>query len=145
LYIFSVLRHPNVAYLLAVITGPIEDQLTSILEPFPFGSLNHTLHHSDKVLNLFERLHVLLDISKAMGYLHSLNIIHCYINSYSVLLQGKYQAKLGNFEHAQKGDANAASEFEEFGEVSHIVEQHPWMSGEDLAGYPANKCGDVYR
>lgn len=107
------------------------------------GSLNHLLYHSKENLSLFEKLHLLVDICNAMVYLHAKDIVHCYINSFSVLVKDKCKAKLGNLEHAHKIDEK--TDAKETGEVSHLLEQNPWMCAQQLNGNIATKAGDIYR
>lgn len=43
---------------------------------------------------------IMLTICNALIYLHEQNIIHCYVNSHSVLIVSPHIVKLGNLEFA---------------------------------------------
>ena len=42
----------------------------------------------------------MLTICNALIYLHEQNIVHCYVNSHSVLIVSPHIVKLGNLEFA---------------------------------------------
>lgn len=43
-----------------------------------------------------------MDIAKGMLYIHSLSIIHGFLNSFLVFTNEKLKAKIGNLEFSQK-------------------------------------------
>lgn len=137
----SNLRHPRVAMILAGVSSPNTGLTSLLLDYFKLGSLHHVLYVSKLHLTLVQRITILFDISKAMKYIHEKRILHCYINPYSVLIDGDFRAKIGNFEHAQRID----NELSDGTSVNHIGEQHAWMAPGQLNGEPANKSSDVYR
>lgn len=108
------------------------------MEHFQFASLNHLLHKTQEKMSLSMRIHLLLDISNAMLYIHSLSIIHGFLNSFSVFIDEKFRAKIGNLEFSQKvGDLNH--------EIACRKIQKNWMAPEQILHEPPDTFSDVYR
>ena len=134
---FSHLRHPQVVLLMAVCIEPMSQNVCLVLEPAEFGSLNHLLHATQVKMDLPKRVHILLDVSEAMIYLHNHSLLHCFLNSFSVLITETFRAKIGNLEYCME-DSNEEQPTE--------CEAHKnWMAPELLFHEPFTTTGDVYR
>lgn len=73
-----------------------------------------------------------------MAYLHKYSIVHGFINSYSVLIDNKFKAKVGSLEYAEENG------LETYHSVCSMTDN--WMSPEQLCRQcPANMASDVYR
>ena len=81
-----------------------------------------------------------MDIAKGMIYIHSLSIIHGFLNSFSVFIDEKLRAKIGNLEFSQK-----------VGDMKHEIAccgiQKNWMAPEQISHEPPDTltASDVYR
>lgn len=108
------------------------------MEHFQFASLNHLLYKTQEKMSLSMRINLLLDIANAMLYIHSLSIIHGFLNSFSVFIDEKFRAKIGNLEFSQKvGDLNH--------DIACRKIQKNWMAPEQILHEPPDTFSDVYR
>ena len=123
---------------MAVCLDPGPDHLCLVMEHFQFASLNHLLYKTQEEMNLPERVHLLLDIAEGMIYVHSLSIVHGFLNSFSIFIKEKLRAKIGNLEFSQKnGDQKRTIV------CCEIYEN--WMAPEQLLHEPSNIAADIYR
>ena len=78
------------------------DGMILMFERINVGSLFNILHEIKltKVPKLRSITDIMLNICEALIYLHEQNILHCYVNSHSILLTTSRTAKLGNMEYA---------------------------------------------
>ncbi|XP_022792293.1 probable serine/threonine-protein kinase DDB_G0267514 [Stylophora pistillata] len=133
------LQHPHLAKLLAVCLDPNPDHICLVMEHFQFASLNHLLHKTQVNMSLPERINILMDIAKGMIYIHRLSIIHGFLNSFSVFIDEKLKAKIGNLEFSQK-----------VGDIKHEIAccgiQKNWMAPEQISHEPPDTltASDVY-
>ncbi len=94
----SSLRHPNVVLLLAACPEP--PRLAIVMEYVKAGSLYSHLYIDKTPLELQDRVKLLIDISRGLQYLHSINVLHRDLKSKNVLLSApppNGQAKLCDF------------------------------------------------
>nr|VVW84101.1 unnamed protein product [Nymphaea colorata] len=95
---FRQIRHRN---LVKVITScSNEDFKALVLQHMPLGSLEVCLHLGAHLLNLFQRLDIIIDVACALEYLHhgySEMILHCDLKSCNVLLDESMTAYVGDF------------------------------------------------
>lgn len=78
------------------------DSMVLMFERVAVGSLFNILHEIklSKPPKLKSINEIMLNICDALLYLHEKSIIHCYVNSHSILLTSHYTAKLANLEYA---------------------------------------------
>jgi len=95
------LLHPNILLLMATTSGP-NNSLQLIFEEVAHGSLYQCLHRRLIVPNLtllLNRVDVLLQVTSALSFLHSCDLVHTQISSHAVMIIGDRQiAKLAQFE-----------------------------------------------
>ena len=94
----SSLRHPNVVLLLAACPEP--PRLAIVMEFVKGGSLYSHLYIIKTPFELQDMIRLLIDISRGLQYLHSINILHRDLKSKNVLLTSSppnCQAKLCDF------------------------------------------------
>ncbi len=94
----SSLRHPNVVLLLAACPDP--PRLAIVMEFVGGGSLYSHIYITKSPLETQDMIKLMIDISRGLQYLHSINILHRDLKSKNVLLSSSppnCQAKLCDF------------------------------------------------
>ena len=95
--ILSSIRHRNLVKILGCCSNPEFKAL--ILAYMPNGSLEKWLH-SDKFLDLMQRVNIAIDVALALEYLHhdhTYTVVHCDIKPNNVLLDEDMTAHVGDF------------------------------------------------
>jgi len=87
------LRHPNVLQLLAVLAEP----LCIVTEWMKRGSLFAVLNNSTLQVSWPLRLALGLGAARGVFYLHSLGLLHRDLKSKNILVDGDWNAKVGDF------------------------------------------------
>ncbi|KAH9716489.1 protein kinase domain-containing protein [Citrus sinensis] len=92
------IRHRN---LIKVISSCSTEEFKAlILEYMPHGSLEKSLYSSNYILDIFQRLNIMVDVATTLEYLHfgySAPVIHCDLKPSNVLLDDNMVAHLSDF------------------------------------------------
>nr|XP_043612060.1 receptor-like kinase LIP1 [Erigeron canadensis] len=100
----SSLKHENIVSLIGFCDENGE-KIIIIKREATKGSLS--VHLSKPTLTWIQRLNICVGVARALRYIHSgegrgSNVIHRNINSYTVLLDAKFESKLSGFEYSIK-------------------------------------------
>ena len=101
----SAIRHPNIVQYLGIFNDT-ETHLPVLLMELMDDSLTHFLESSTQSIPYHIQVNVCHDITQALSFLHSNNIIHRDLSSNNVLLRGDILAKVTDFGMARLSDIN---------------------------------------
>jgi len=109
------------------------------------GSLYHIMHENLRSFSIKHISEILVSVCDALVYLHEQEIVHCYVNSHSILLVDNHVPKLANFEYAVEKKAD-----EKQRKKSKVVENiytncaYNWLAPEIMAGEYPIPASDMY-
>uniref|UniRef100_A0A8D1WD90 Inactive serine/threonine-protein kinase TEX14 n=1 Tax=Sus scrofa TaxID=9823 RepID=A0A8D1WD90_PIG len=98
----SKLRHPHLLQLMAVCLSPDLEKTRLVYERITIGTLFGVLHERRSqfpVLHMEVIVHLLLQVSDALRYLHSRGFIHRSLSSYAIHIVSTGEVRLTNLEY----------------------------------------------
>ena len=101
----SAIRHPNIVQCLGMFRDT-DTHLPVLLMELMDESLTHFLESSTQPISYHIQVNICHDITLALSFLHSNNIVHRDLSSNNVLLRGNVLAKVTDFGMARLGDIN---------------------------------------
>ena len=101
----SAIRHPNIVQYLGMFRDA-NTHLPVLLMELMDDSLTHFLENSTQPIPYYIQVNICHDITLALSFLHSNNIIHRDLSSNNVLLHGNSLAKVTDFGMARLSDIN---------------------------------------
>ncbi|NXN08114.1 TEX14 kinase, partial [Indicator maculatus] len=141
----SKLRHPHLLQLMSVCLSRDLEKTRLVYERVDFGSLYSILHERRTefpVLHMETILHVLLQVSDALRFLHSRGFIHRSLTSYAVQMLSSGEAKLCNLEYMiESKDGGAHSDLTR---VPVPVQLYRWCSPEVILEKTVTVKSDIY-
>ena len=106
----SSIRHPNIVQYLGLYQDA-DTGLPALLMELMDDSLTHFVESYTKPIPYHIQLNICHDITLALSFLHSNNIVHRDLSSNNVLLIGNVRAKVTDFGMARLGDGNPRGTF----------------------------------
>ena len=97
------IRHPNIVQYLGLYQDP-DTGLPALLMELMDDSLTHSVESSTQPIPYHIQVNICHDITVALSFLHSNNIVHRDLSSNNVLLIGNVRAKVTDFGMARLGD-----------------------------------------
>ncbi|NXK86680.1 TEX14 kinase, partial [Formicarius rufipectus] len=141
----SKLRHPHLLQLMAVCLSRDLERTRLVYERVHFGSLHSILHQRRAefpVLQTETLLHLLLQVSDALRFLHSRGFIHRSLSSHAIQLVSAGEAKLCNLEYLiQSRDGGERSDLSR---LPLPVQLHRWCAPEVVLEGAVTVRADVY-
>ena len=101
----STIRHPNIVQYLGIYQDP-DTGLPALLMELMDDSLTHFLESSPRPIPYYIQVNICHDITLALSFLHSNDIVHRDLSSNNVLLISNVRAKVTDFGMARLGDQN---------------------------------------
>ena len=102
----SNMRHPNIVQYLGTYRDSADTLLPVLLMELMDDSLTHFLESSPQPIPYHIAVDICHDVTLALSFLHSNNIVHRDLSSNNVLLRGNVLAKVTDFGMARLGDIN---------------------------------------
>ncbi|KAK8969253.1 Serine/threonine-protein kinase CTR1 [Platanthera guangdongensis] len=137
--IMNRVRHPNLVLFMGAVTE--RPHLSIVTEYLPRGSLYRLINKAaaGEIFDKRRRLHMALDVAKAINYLHCLNppVVHLDLKSPNLLVDKNWSVKVCDF-GLSRLMANT------FIASTSIAGTPEWMAPEFLRGEPTNEKSDVF-
>lgn len=137
--IMNRVRHPNLVLFMGAVTE--RPHLSIVTEYLPRGSLYRLINKAatGEIFDRRRRLHMALDVAKAINYLHCLNppVVHLDLKSPNLLVDKNWSVKVCDF-GLSRLMANT------FIASTSIAGTPEWMAPEFLRGEPTNEKSDVF-
>uniref|UniRef100_A0A8C4VA99 Testis expressed 14, intercellular bridge forming factor n=1 Tax=Falco tinnunculus TaxID=100819 RepID=A0A8C4VA99_FALTI len=139
------LRHPHLLQLMSVCLSNDLEKTRLVYERVNFGSLYSILHERRTefpVLHIETILHVLLQISDALRFLHSRGFIHRSVTSYAIQIVSSGEAKLCNLEYMI--ESRDGGEHSDLTRIPVPVQLYKWCSPEVILEKVVTVKSDIY-
>ncbi|KFU86262.1 Inactive serine/threonine-protein kinase TEX14, partial [Chaetura pelagica] len=141
----SKLHHPHLLLLMSVCLSSDLKKTRLVYERVNFGSLYSILHERRtefSLLHIETILHVLLQISEALHFLHSRGFIHRSLTSYAIQIVSSGVAKLCNLEYMV--ESKDGGEQSDLTRIPVPVQLYRWCSPEVILGRIVTVKSDIY-
>uniref|UniRef100_A0A8B9M468 Testis expressed 14, intercellular bridge forming factor n=1 Tax=Accipiter nisus TaxID=211598 RepID=A0A8B9M468_9AVES len=141
----SKLRHPHLLQLMSVCLSSDLEKTRLVYERVNFGSLYSILHEMRTefpVLHMETILHVLLQITDALRFLHSRGFIHRSVTSYAIQIVSSGEAKLCNLEYMI--ESKDGGEHSDLTRIPVPVQLYKWCSPEVILEKVVTVKSDIY-
>ena len=102
----SSMKHPNIVQYLGTYRDSADTRLPVLLMELMDDSLTHFLESSPQSIPYHIAVNICHDVTLALSFLHSNNIVHRDLSSNNILLRGNVLAKVTDFGMARLGDIN---------------------------------------
>ncbi|XP_026565983.1 inactive serine/threonine-protein kinase TEX14 [Pseudonaja textilis] len=142
----SQLHHPHLLLLMAVCLSSDLEKTRLVFERVNFGSLYSILHERRSefpVLHMETIVHLLIQVSDALRYLHLRGFIHRTLSSYAVVIVLTGEAKLTNLEHMIESSKDGG-EHSDLTRVPIPPQLYKWCAPEVILERTATFKSDVY-
>ncbi|KAJ7308834.1 hypothetical protein JRQ81_008104 [Phrynocephalus forsythii] len=141
----SKLRHPHLLQLMAVCLSLDLERTRLVFERVNFGSLYSILHEQRSeflVMHLETIVHLLLQVSDALRFLHLSGFVHRTVSSYAVAIVLPGEAKLTNLEHMI--ESKDGGEHSDLTRVPIPPQLYNWCAPEVILEKAATTRSDIY-
>uniref|UniRef100_A0A8C8YIS6 Inactive serine/threonine-protein kinase TEX14 n=1 Tax=Prolemur simus TaxID=1328070 RepID=A0A8C8YIS6_PROSS len=141
----SKLRHPHLLQLMAVCLSQDLEQTRLVYERVTVGTLFSILHERRSqfpMLHMEVIVHLLLQISDALRYLHSRGFIHRSLSSYAVHVVSPGEARLTNLEYMMESQDGGVHR--DLTRVPLPAQLYSWAAPEVILQKAAAVKSDIY-
>ncbi|XP_012664254.1 inactive serine/threonine-protein kinase TEX14 isoform X1 [Otolemur garnettii] len=141
----SKLRHPHLLQLMAVCLSQDLEQTRLVYERVTVGTLFSVLHERRSqfpVLHMEVIVHLLLQVSDALRYLHSRGFIHRSLSSYAVHIVSTGEARLTNLEYMM--ESRDGGVHRDLTRVPLPTQLYTWAAPEVILQKAATVKSDIY-
>ncbi|XP_070083578.1 inactive serine/threonine-protein kinase TEX14 isoform X8 [Equus caballus] len=141
----SKLRHPHLLQLMAVCLSQDLEKTRLVYERITVGTLFSVLHERRSqfpVLHMEVIVHLLLQISDALRYLHSRGFIHRSLSSYAVHIVSTGEARLTNLEYMMESQDGGVHR--DLTRVPLPTQLYNWAAPEVILQKAATVKSDIY-
>ncbi|XP_077826986.1 inactive serine/threonine-protein kinase TEX14 isoform X10 [Macaca mulatta] len=141
----SKLRHPYLLQMMAVCLSQDLEKTRLVYERITIGTLFSVLHERRSqfpVLHMEVIVHLLLQISDALRYLHSQGFIHRSLSSYAVHIVSPGEARLTNLEYML--ESKDRGEQRDLTRVPLPTQLYNWAAPEVILQKAATVKSDIY-
>ncbi|XP_054988511.1 inactive serine/threonine-protein kinase TEX14 [Sorex araneus] len=141
----SKLRHPHLLQLMAVCLSQDLERTRLVYERITVGTLFGVLHERRcqfPVLHMELIVHLLLQVSDALRYLHSRGFIHRALSSYAVHIVSTGEARLTNLEYMMESQDGGVHR-----DLTHIplpTQLYNWAAPEVILQKTASVKSDIF-
>ncbi|XP_048221490.1 inactive serine/threonine-protein kinase TEX14 [Perognathus longimembris pacificus] len=141
----SKLRHPHLLQLMAVCLSQDLEKIRLVYERVTIGTLFSVLHERRSqfpVLHMEVIVHLLLQISEALRYLHSWGFVHRSLSSYAIHVVSTGEARLTNLEYMMERQNNGV--LKDLTRVPLPTQLYNWAAPEVILQKTATIKSDIY-
>ncbi|KAM9596841.1 inactive serine/threonine-protein kinase TEX14 [Trichechus inunguis] len=141
----SKLRHPHLLQLMAVCLSQDLETTRLVYERISVGTLFSVLHERRSqfpVLHMEVIVHLLLQISDALKYLHSRGFVHRSLSSYAVHIVSTGEARLTNLEYMMESQDGGAHK--DLTQVPLPTQLYNWAAPEVILQKAVSVKSDIY-
>uniref|UniRef100_A0A8C3X3P5 Inactive serine/threonine-protein kinase TEX14 n=1 Tax=Catagonus wagneri TaxID=51154 RepID=A0A8C3X3P5_9CETA len=141
----SKLRHPHLLQLMAVCLSPDLERTRLLYERITIGTLFGVLHERRSqfpVLHVEVIVHMLLQVSDALRYLHSRGFIHRSLSSYAIHIVSTGEVRLTNLEYMVESQGRGV--YRDLTRIPLPTQLYNWAAPEVILQKAATVKSDIY-